>query len=75
MKNIWNERNDLVFNNKKWHEAKLQKVMWEGLIDYETFQWQHVLQQIQKNPNNDNTILGAYDMVWGSHHVICLCDG
>jgi hypothetical protein len=75
MKNIWIEKNDLFFNNKKWHEAKLRKFMWEGLIDYETFQWQHVLQQIQKNPNNDNTILGAFDMVWGSHHVICLCDG
>jgi hypothetical protein len=71
---IWNERNDLVFNNK-WHEAKLQKVMWEGLIDYKTFEWQHVLQQIQKNPNNDNIILENFNMVWGSHHAICLCDG
>jgi hypothetical protein len=34
MKNIWNETNDLVFNKKKWHEAKLRKVMWEGLVDY-----------------------------------------
>ncbi len=59
----WNERNDLVFNNNKWHEAKLRKVMWEGLIDYETFEWQHVLRQIQKNPDNDNTILEAFDMV------------
>jgi hypothetical protein len=72
---IWNERNDLVFNNNKWHEAKLRKVMWEGLIDYKTFEWQHVLQQIQKNPNNDNTILEDFDMVWGSHHAIYSCDG
>jgi len=42
---IWNEKNDLVFNNK-WHEAKFQIVMWEGLIDYRTFKWQDVLQQI-----------------------------
>jgi hypothetical protein len=70
---IWNEINDLFFNNNKWHEAKLRKVMWEGLIDYETFERQHVLQQIQKNPDNDNTILKAIDtnpltMMW--HLVI-----
>jgi hypothetical protein len=37
--------------------------MWEGLIDYGTFEWQDVLQQIKKNPDNDNTILEAFDMV------------
>jgi hypothetical protein len=49
--------------------------MWEGLMDYKTFKWQDVLQQIQKNLDNDNTILEAFDMVWGSHHAIYLCDG
>jgi hypothetical protein len=49
--------------------------MWEGLIDYGTFEWQDVLQQIQKNLDNDNTILEAFNMVWGLHHAICLCDG
>jgi hypothetical protein len=49
--------------------------MWEGLIDYRTFKWQDVLQQIFKNLDNDNTILETFDMVWGSHHAIYLCDG
>jgi hypothetical protein len=40
---IWIERNDLVFNNNIWHEAKFQNVMWELLIDYEKLEWQHVL--------------------------------
>jgi len=31
---IWNERNDLIFNNNMWHEAKLRKILWERLIDY-----------------------------------------
>ncbi len=49
--------------------------MWEGLIDYRTFKWQDVLQQIQKNLDNDNTILEVFNMVWASHHAIYLCDG
>ncbi len=53
----------MVFNNNKWHEAKLQNVIWEGLIDYRKLEWQHVLQQIQKNPNNENKILEAFDRV------------
>jgi hypothetical protein len=75
MSTIWNERNNIVFNNNKCHETKLQKVMWEGLIGYRTFEWWHVLQQIKKTPNNDNKILKAFDMVWGLHHVICSYDG
>jgi hypothetical protein len=31
--------------------------MWEGLIDYKKLEWQHVLQKIQKNANNENKIL------------------
>ncbi len=54
---IWSKRNDLIFNNNRWHEAKLRKVMWEGLIDYKKLEWQHVLQKIQKNANNENKIL------------------
>ncbi|KAH9560231.1 hypothetical protein CY35_06G096000, partial [Sphagnum magellanicum] len=38
MSTIWNERNNIVFNNNKCHETKLQKVMWEGLIGYRTFE-------------------------------------
>jgi hypothetical protein len=49
--------------------------MWEGLIDYEKLEWQHVLQQIQKNLNNENTILEAFDRVWGLHHAIYWNDG
>jgi hypothetical protein len=60
---IWIKRNNMVFNNNKWHEAKLQNVIWEGLIDYRKLEWQHVLQQIQKNPNNENKILEAFDRV------------
>jgi ABC-type Fe2+-enterobactin transport system substrate-binding protein len=49
--------------------------MWELLIDYDKHEWQHVLKQIQKNPNNENKILEALDRVWGLHHAICLRDG
>jgi hypothetical protein len=51
---IWIKRIDLVFNNNKWHDAKLPNVMWELLIDHRKLEWQHVLQQIQKNPDNEN---------------------
>jgi hypothetical protein len=49
--------------------------MRELLIDYEKLEWQHVLQQIQKNPNNENKILEASDKVWGPHHAIYSRDG
>ncbi len=68
---IWIKRIDLVFNNNRWDDAKLRNVMWELLIDHRKLEWQHVLQQIQKNPDNENTILQAFDRVWGPHHFIC----
>jgi hypothetical protein len=38
------------------------------LTDYKKLERQHVLQQIQKNPDNDNIILKPLD-------AMCLCDG
>jgi hypothetical protein len=57
------KKNDVVFNNNMWHEAKLINVLWELLIDYKKLEWQHVLQQIQKNLDNENKILEAFDRV------------
>jgi hypothetical protein len=33
---IWIESNDLIFNNIKWHDAKLKQVMWDNLIKCNT---------------------------------------
>jgi hypothetical protein len=43
---IWIERKNLVFNNTKWHDAKLGKVICD---DYGRFQWQHTLCSLLKN--------------------------
>jgi hypothetical protein len=47
-----------------------------GIVDsLKKHEWQHVLRQIQKNPNHENKILEAFDKVIGLHHAICLRDG
>jgi hypothetical protein len=41
---IWIEGNDLMFNNIKWHDAKLKQVMWDNLFKCNRLEWQHVQQ-------------------------------
>jgi hypothetical protein len=31
---IWNDHNDLIFNNYSWHKAKLEITTWECSLDY-----------------------------------------
>jgi hypothetical protein len=40
---IWIDHNDLVFNNNMLHRAKIERVIWVGLLDYDTLEWQHTL--------------------------------
>jgi hypothetical protein len=41
---IWIESNDFMFNNIKWHDAKLKQVMWDNFIKCNRLEWQHVQQ-------------------------------
>jgi hypothetical protein len=36
---VWYEKNDLVFNNERWSEHKLQEFVWELLIEYGKTTW------------------------------------
>jgi hypothetical protein len=46
--------------------------MWERMIESGMLEWQHVLNQIQKNLDYENTILilVAFDKVWGHMELI-----
>jgi hypothetical protein len=67
---IWIESNDLLFNNVKWHDAKLKRVMWDNLIKCNRFEWQHVQQQIKRYIKDNNIIIKFFDRMLGIHHTI-----
>lgn len=49
---IWIERKNLVFNSTNWHDAKLGKVVWDGLLEYKRLQWQHTVKLIKRHPED-----------------------
>ncbi len=36
---IWLKWNDLLFQNERWHNAKLRNIMWQWLLDYGRIEW------------------------------------
>ncbi len=67
------EKNGLFFDNNTWYEGEsLREIMWERMIESGMLEWQHVLNQIQKNLDYENTILilVAFDKVWGHMELI-----
>jgi hypothetical protein len=45
---LWIERNDLVFNNKRWNVVKIHKVIWDALFDYGMVAWNRCMKLIRK---------------------------
>jgi len=37
-----------VFNDKHWTDVQLGKLIWESLVDYGRFTWQHTLVEVEK---------------------------
>ncbi len=64
----------LSWDGIRWHDQKLGRVVWEGLMDCGRVQWQQVLQQIKKHPE-DEAKSGSFDRVCGLHYAISSCDG
>jgi hypothetical protein len=36
---IWIDCNDLVFNNVRWDGCRIQKTIWDALLDYGHVAW------------------------------------
>jgi hypothetical protein len=52
-----------MFNNIKWHNAKLWRLMmWEGFNDYGTLNWKLIFQRVSKR-FEEHKILKAFDKV------------
>lgn len=41
---IWVERNDLTFNNQRWDIKKMQRMIWQGLLEYAIHAWDITLE-------------------------------
>ena len=46
---IWIERNDKVFNQTQWHEARVKQRIWNELIIYSKMAWKRVNELIKIN--------------------------
>jgi hypothetical protein len=45
---LWIERNDLVFNNKRWNVVKIHKIILDALLDYGRAAWNRCMKLIRK---------------------------
>lgn len=67
------KRNDLVFNNNRWHRVRLVRAICEGLIDYGRLEWQHTLLQIKRCPEDECRLLEKFD--WLFVVLVSVCNG
>jgi len=58
------KRNNLVFNNNRWHRVRLVRAICEGLIDYARLEWQHTLLQIKRCPEDECRLLEKFDRLF-----------
>jgi hypothetical protein len=42
------ERNDLIFNDCRWHDSKQKKGNGESILDYGILEWQLIMKMIKK---------------------------
>ncbi len=55
-----------MFNNEKWHMVKIQKVIWEALLDHDRVAWDKCLKSIKLSPSTERKLLEAMN------HVVCV---
>ncbi len=48
LRTLWIERNDLVFNNKRWNVVKIHKIILDALLDYGRAAWNRCMKLIRK---------------------------
>jgi hypothetical protein len=67
---LWIARNDLVFNNCRWSQVKIEQNIWNGLINYGRGDWVKTVAHITKNPSVIEATLARFDESWDSHEAI-----
>ena len=68
---IWIERNDKVFNQIQWHEAKVKQQIWDALILYAKTAWKRVVTQVKISSFSKEAMLRGFDKTWGARSVLC----
>ncbi len=69
---IWIDRNDLVFTSAGCHRKRIERAIWEGLLDLGLLEWQHTMKMVKIHLEDEGRISRRFDQVWCPHHVICL---
>jgi hypothetical protein len=54
---------------------KLNRCIWEGLLDHDRVEWARALNDIARSPTVKQTFLKEFDETWCLHHAICAKDG
>jgi hypothetical protein len=52
------ERNNMIFNSSKWHDAKLGKVIWDDLLDYGSLDSGNILRRLLRDIQRLKKYLG-----------------
>ena len=68
---IWIERNDMVFNQTQWHEARVKQRIWNELIIYGKIEWKRMNDLITTNKFAAMVLLQRFDKSWGARSVLC----
>ena len=72
---LWIVRNDQVFNQCRWLQAKIEQIIRQGLVDYGSGDWIKTFAKITKNPSTAETVLARFDESWTSYESICNLQG
>lgn len=63
-----------VFFSSSWHDAKLGKIMWDGLLDYGKLEWmQNSLLKVKQQLDKEAKLLKEFDRVCSLNGSLCLC--
>jgi hypothetical protein len=62
----------LVFNNERWNVVKIQKVIWDALLDYGRAAWNRCMRLIRKILRAKKKLLKKFDNSWGRHRLFVL---
>lgn len=69
MWNIWFERSNPTFNNKRWDGKKTQQLIWQSLLEYVGIAWDTTCKEAVKATTYDD-VIGKYSHVQGGNELL-----
>ncbi|KAG0575152.1 hypothetical protein KC19_VG322200 [Ceratodon purpureus] len=73
----WILRNDAVFEETVWSNARSRRYIWDSLLEYGRVEWDRTLKKLKfaKSPEKAQSALCEFDSTWTIFEVFCVRDG